>query len=141
MVTLMGKLNNYEYPFRYADLLALHIRLAMLCEGGETSILRNWGTDYAADVQGYFKQLPKFLDEIEKKGVNRLLCIDMWCIMMVRECVGVHSISSYLVKGFLSSIMGHNCLLILDDWSNELESLSITNFNSHDTIYFSHHLV
>lgn len=84
MVTLTDELNNYESPFRYSDLLALHIRLAMFCEGGETSILRNWGTDYSADIKGYFKQLPKIVDEMEKKGVNRLLCIDMWCTMMVR---------------------------------------------------------
>lgn len=84
MLTLTDQLNGYESPLRYADLLALHMRLAMFCEGGETSILRNWGTNYEADVEGYFKQLPNIVAEMEKKGVNRLTCIDMWCTMMVR---------------------------------------------------------
>ncbi|CAG8982917.1 hypothetical protein HYALB_00002935 [Hymenoscyphus albidus] len=84
MDNLTSRLYNEGSSFRYADLLALHIRLAMLCEGGETSILRNCGTDYAADIQVYFDQLPKIVDEMEKKGVNRLHCVDMWCCMMLR---------------------------------------------------------
>lgn len=44
-----------ESSFQYHNLLGIHIRVAMFCEGGETSLLRNWGPDYVSDIKGYFR--------------------------------------------------------------------------------------
>ncbi|KAG9236263.1 hypothetical protein BJ875DRAFT_235729 [Amylocarpus encephaloides] len=82
---------------RYLELLAAHIRVAMFCEDGETSMTRNWAPDYAADVRGYFKQLPLLIEELSKTGWTESDCVDAWCIMMLRGmCWGA---SHFFVPG------------------------------------------
>jgi hypothetical protein len=74
-----------EHSFRYINLLGIHIRLAMFAEGGETCMQRNWGTDYKADVDGYFRLLPKIIDEMRKTGFyDRQMIVDAWITMMLR---------------------------------------------------------
>jgi hypothetical protein len=73
-----------ESSLRFPNLLALHIRLAMLWEEGETSVLRSWKTDYVADVKGYFSQLPLIVEQMAKQSVSEVMCVDAWCTMMVR---------------------------------------------------------
>lgn len=74
-----------EHAFRYHNLLRIHIKIAMFAEGGETSMLRNWGNDYKADVEGYFQVLPKIVEEMAKTGfVDRTAIVDAWVTMMLR---------------------------------------------------------
>jgi hypothetical protein len=74
-----------EHPFRYHNLLRRHIKIAMFIEDGETSMLRNWGNDYKADVEGYFRVLPQIIEEMAKTGfVDRAAIVDAWVTMMLR---------------------------------------------------------
>jgi hypothetical protein len=85
--SLTTLLNSWEqhHSFRYINMLGIHIRLAMFAEGGETSPLRNWGTDYKADVDGYFRLLPKIIEEMRKTGFHdRTMIVDAWVTMMLR---------------------------------------------------------
>ncbi|KAG4429452.1 hypothetical protein IFR05_015063 [Cadophora sp. M221] len=80
-------LNEWEqqHSFRYHRLLRIHIKLAMFKEGGETSMLRNWGADYKADVDGYFRVLPQIVEEMRKTGFHdRQMIVDAWVVMMMR---------------------------------------------------------
>ncbi|KAH7364089.1 hypothetical protein BKA65DRAFT_490389 [Rhexocercosporidium sp. MPI-PUGE-AT-0058] len=80
-------LNEWEqqHAFRYHHLLRIHIKFAMLREGGETSMLRNWGADYKADVDGYFRVLPQIVEEMRKTGFHdRQMIVDAWIVMMMR---------------------------------------------------------
>jgi hypothetical protein len=52
-----------DSQFRYSNLLAAHIKLAMFSEGGETSALRDLRPDYEADMEGYFAQLPAIIED------------------------------------------------------------------------------
>jgi hypothetical protein len=71
--------------FQYRNLVGAHLKHAAFCDNGETSMLRNWGTDYRADVEGYFKHLPLVLDEMKKMQCDdRKLIIDAWVTMMLR---------------------------------------------------------
>lgn len=57
----------------------------MFKEGGETSPLRNWGTDYKADVDGYFRVLPQVIEEMRKTGFyDRQMIVDAWVVMVLR---------------------------------------------------------
>jgi len=48
-------------------------------------MLRNWGTDYKADVEGYFKHLSEIVDEMrEKCDLERAVIVDVWITMMLR---------------------------------------------------------
>lgn len=74
-----------EHSFRYINLLSIHIRIAMFAEGGETSMPRNWGTDYKADFDGYVSLLPKVIEEMRKTGFyDRQMIIDAWVMMILR---------------------------------------------------------
>lgn len=74
-----------QHSFRYYNLLGIHIKLAMFEEGGETSMLRNWGTDYKADVDGYFRALPQIIEEMRRTGFHdRQMIVDAWVVMMLR---------------------------------------------------------
>lgn len=74
-----------QHSFRYINLLGIHIRIAMFAEGGETSMLRNWGADYKADFDGYVRLLPKIIEEMRKTGFyDRQMIIDAWVMMMLR---------------------------------------------------------
>jgi hypothetical protein len=56
----------------------------MFSEGGETSMLRNLGNDYKADMKGYFGALPKIVEEMAKTGfVDRTDIVDAWVTMML----------------------------------------------------------
>ena len=80
-------LNVWEqaHSFRYHNLLGIHIRVAMFADGGETCLQQNLGTDYKADVDGYFKQLPKIVEEMKKTGFhNQQMIVDAWVTMMLR---------------------------------------------------------
>ena len=87
LVTLTSLLSKWEqqHSFRYLNLIGIHIRIAMFSEGGETSLLRNWGADYTADVIGYFKALPQIVKEMEKTGFyGDQMIVDAWVVMMLR---------------------------------------------------------
>ncbi|KAL2072673.1 hypothetical protein VTL71DRAFT_12016 [Oculimacula yallundae] len=74
-----------QHTFRYHHLLRIHIKLCMFKEGGETSLLRNWGADYKADVDGYFRVLPQIIEEMRKTGFHdRQMIVDAWIMMMMR---------------------------------------------------------
>ncbi|CZR51057.1 uncharacterized protein PAC_00932 [Phialocephala subalpina] len=84
-LTLM--LNEWEqqHTFRYINLLEIHIRMAMFSEGGETSPQRIWSNNYKADVDGYFRLLPKIVEEMRKTGFyDRQMIIDAWVTVMMR---------------------------------------------------------
>ncbi|KAH7417424.1 hypothetical protein BKA64DRAFT_739944 [Cadophora sp. MPI-SDFR-AT-0126] len=87
LTTYTKLLNEWEqqHPFRYHHLLRIHIKLAMFKEGGETSMVRNWGADYKADVDGYFRMLPQIVEEMRKTGFHdRQMIVDAWVMMMMR---------------------------------------------------------
>ena len=87
LITLTIQLNEWEqqYMLRYLNLLGIHIRVAMFCEGGETSMIRSFSTDYRADVEGYFRVLPSIVDEMIKIGFHdRQMIVDAWVTMMLR---------------------------------------------------------
>jgi len=87
LMFLTNLLNEWEqaHSFRYHNLLGIHIRVAMFAEGGETSMQQNLGTDYKADVDGYFRQLPKIVEEMKKTGFhNQQMIVDAWITMMLR---------------------------------------------------------
>ncbi|RDL40064.1 Uncharacterized protein BP5553_00043 [Venustampulla echinocandica] len=92
---LDSKLENRQI---YRHLLASHIRVVMFCEGGETSMLRNWGADYKADMKGYFAALPKIVEEMKELGVvDEEWVIHAWLTMMLRGlCWGA---SHFFVRG------------------------------------------
>jgi hypothetical protein len=80
-------LNDMEqhHTFRYHKLIGIHIRVAMFCESGETSMVRNWGADYKADVDGYFRLLPVIVEEMRKTDFyDRQMIVDCWVTMMLR---------------------------------------------------------
>jgi hypothetical protein len=85
--SLTKVLNQWEqaHSFRYHNLLGIHIRIAMSADGGGTSMQRNLGTDYKADVDGYFRQLPKIVEEMKKTGFHdQQMIVDAWVSMMLR---------------------------------------------------------
>jgi len=87
LYSLTLQLHTWEqqHPFRYHNLLRIHIKVAMFSEGGETSMLRNWGNDYKADMEGYFRVLPKIVEEMAKTGfVGKAAIVDAWVTMMLR---------------------------------------------------------
>jgi hypothetical protein len=87
LMSLTILLNEWEqaHSFRYHNLLGIHIRMAMFAEGGETSQLQNMGTDYKADVDGYFRMLPEIVEEMKKTGFhNQHMIVDAWVTMMMR---------------------------------------------------------
>lgn len=87
LTTYTKLLNEWEqqHSFRYHHLLRIHIKLALFSEGGETSMLRNWGADYKADVDGYFRVLPQIVEEMRKTGFHdRQMIVDAWVVMMMR---------------------------------------------------------
>jgi hypothetical protein len=68
-----------EHSFRYHKLIRAHIKVAMFSEGGETSMLRSWGNDYKADVEGYFRALPKIVEEMTNTGFpDKIGIVDAW---------------------------------------------------------------
>ncbi|KUJ22651.1 uncharacterized protein LY89DRAFT_306881 [Mollisia scopiformis] len=93
-------LNEWEqdHTFRYINLLEIHIRMAIFSENGENSAQRVWVTDYKADVDGYFRLLPKIVEEMKTTGFyDRQMIVDAWVTMMLRAfCWGaIH----FLVPG------------------------------------------
>ncbi|KAL5348447.1 hypothetical protein ACLOAV_006930 [Pseudogymnoascus australis] len=87
LYTLTDQLDGWEqrYSFRYLDLLGVHIRVAMFCKDGETSVVRTFSTDYRADVEGYFRVLPSIIEEMSKTGYHdRHMIVDAWVTMMLR---------------------------------------------------------
>lgn len=93
--SLTGVLNTWEqaHSFRYHKLLGIHIRIAMFADGGETSMQQNLGPYYKADIDGYFRLLPKIVEEMKKTGAgfqDQYMVVDAWVTMMLRAmCWGV----------------------------------------------------
>lgn len=84
---LTSMLNTWEqaHTFRYINLLEIHIRIAMFAEGGEISAQRSQGSDYAADVDIYFRLLPQIIEEMKKTGFHdRQMIVGAWVTMMMR---------------------------------------------------------
>lgn len=87
LYTLTDQLNEWEeqHKFRYSNLLGVHIRVAIFYKDGETSAVRSFGTDYEADMDGYFRVLPSIIEEVMKTGFrNRRMIVDAWVTMMLR---------------------------------------------------------
>ncbi|KAK0119302.1 hypothetical protein ONS95_008148 [Cadophora gregata] len=87
LTTYTKLLNEWEqqHSFRYHHLLRIHIKHAVFKEDGETSMLRNLGADYKADVDGYFRVLPQIVEEMRKTGFHdRQMIVDAWVVMMMR---------------------------------------------------------
>lgn len=87
LVFLSAVLNEWEqaHSFRYHNLLGIHIRIAMFAEGGETSAQQDLSVNYKADVDGYFRQIPKIVEEMKKTGFhNQQMIVDAWVTMMLR---------------------------------------------------------
>ncbi|KAE9377491.1 hypothetical protein N431DRAFT_365287 [Stipitochalara longipes BDJ] len=85
--SLNDLLHGWEqaHSFRYHNLLGIHIRIAMFAEGGDTSMPQNLATDYKADVDGYFRQLPKIVEEMKKTGFHdQQMIVDAWVTMILR---------------------------------------------------------
>lgn len=85
--SLTTNLNEWEqaHSFRYHNMLGIHIRIAMFADGGETNLQQNLATDYKADIDGYFRQLPKIVEEMKKTGFhNEQMIVDAWVMMMLR---------------------------------------------------------
>jgi hypothetical protein len=84
-LTLLLNKWEQEHTFRYINLLEIHIRIAMFDKEGETSAQRSLGSDYVADVDSYFKVLPKIIEEMKKTGFHdRQMIVDSWVTMMMR---------------------------------------------------------
>jgi hypothetical protein len=87
LLFLSTLLNDWEqaHSFRYHNLLGIHIRIAVFAEGGETSVQQDLSVDYKADVDGYFRQLPKVVEAMKKTGFhNQQMIVDAWVTMMLR---------------------------------------------------------
>jgi hypothetical protein len=85
LTTALCNMEKAEAGFQYHNLIGAHIKRAMFCAGGETSTPRNRGTDYEADMKGYFRSLPLIVEEMRETGChNSKLIIDAWVTMMLR---------------------------------------------------------
>jgi hypothetical protein len=85
LTTLLQEWDQDSSAFRYINLLGSHIRIAIFCDGGETGMLRSFGTDYRKDVEGYFEVLPRIVEDMRKTGFyDQKLIVDAWVTMMLR---------------------------------------------------------